>query len=185
MASDHPIVVPERRPPTAGEARAMAHPLRQRVLRLLGTEELTNRQLADRFEADPATMLYHVRILADAGLIEQLPARSGARGAREKPYRSTGRSWWLSDPLEGVAPDLQFGPAQLALTDALAAGPDGMSTFAMFALHLSDDEVAELDRRLLEVIDEYVATDDRRRDRPVHRGVVVLHRVTPGGAAQE
>lgn len=174
------MAVPARRPPTAAEAKALAHPLRQRLVRLLSAEDLTNRQLADRLGADPATVLYHVRILAGAGLVEQLPVRHGTRGAREKPYRSTGRSWWLDDPLAGTAPDVRFGPVELAMEELRASAPGDRATFATFTLHLTPEDVTELDRRLLEVIDEYVATDAERRDRPVHRGFFAVHRVATG-----
>ena len=50
-----------------------------------------------------------------------------------------------------------------------------------FLLHLTQAEVEELDARLLDVIDEYVASDRARLDRPLHRGVFVVHRV-PAGA---
>ncbi|MEN0071156.1 MAG: winged helix-turn-helix domain-containing protein [Propionicimonas sp.] len=170
--------VPVRRPPTEAEARALASVLRQRILRLTATEDLTNRQLADRLAVDPATALYHLRILVEAGLVEQLPPRAGTRGAREKPYRSTRRSWWLESPLAGAAPELQYGPVALSVADLGAAGPAAVSTFATFALHLSQAEVDELDARLVAVLDSYVATDSDRADAgsPVHRGFFVLHR---------
>ena len=44
-------------------------------------------------------------------------------------------------------------------------------------LHLSEEEVRELDRRLLEVLDEYIQTDHQRLDRPVLGGIVVLHQL--------
>jgi hypothetical protein len=56
------------------------------------------------------------------------------------------------------------------------AGPASVRTFARFALHLSDEEVAELDRRIVAVLDEYVATDHERRDRPLYGGAFILHR---------
>src|SRR5688572_29994788 len=63
-----------RRDATVREAKAMAHPLRLRIMRLCGEQELTNKQLADRLNRDPGTVLYHVRLLADAGLLERGPA---------------------------------------------------------------------------------------------------------------
>ena len=167
-----------RRPATDAEASALANVLRQRIVRLTATEELTNRQLPARLGVAPATSLYHLRILLDAGLVEQLPTRAGTRGAREKPYRSTGRTWWLSDPLADAPAGIRFGPVALAVTDALAAGPEAISTFASFSLHPSDAEVDELDARLLDVLDRYVSTDTERADAgpPIRRGIVLLHR---------
>ena len=52
-----------RREATVREAKAMAHPLRLRILRLCLHQELTNKQLAERLGRDPGTVLYHVRHL--------------------------------------------------------------------------------------------------------------------------
>ena len=79
-------------------------------------------------------------------------------------------------PLRGAAGSGDARRRLKALDDALAAGPDAVTTSAAFYLHLSDDDVAELDRRILAVLDEYVATDADRHDRPLHRGLFVLHR---------
>ena len=179
MTSIQPDELPQRRPANEVEARALANVLRQRIVRLTSAQELTNRQLADQLGIDPATALYHVRILVDAGFLEQLPPRRGSRGAREKPYRSTRRTWWLSDPLAGADPGIRFSPAALAMQDALEAGPDQVSTFATFTLHLTDAELDELDARLVEVIDSYVATDRERAraGHPARRGLFLLHRV--------
>ena len=92
----------------------------------------------------------------------------------------------MSDPLADAEPDVRFGPVDIALAEARSAGPEGLATYASFLLHLSPDEVEELDRRILAVLDEYIDSDGTRLDRPAHRGLVVLHRVpdaSAGGAS--
>src|SRR5260370_12248602 len=89
-----------RRPATAREAKALGHPLRLRILRLTAQREMTNKQLADRLDRDPGTVLYHVRQLVEAGLLQPVEVRTGESGALEKPYRPAGRSWWIDSPLE-------------------------------------------------------------------------------------
>jgi len=166
-----------RRRPTELEAKALAHPLRQQILRLCAHQELTNKQLADRLGGEPGTVLHHVRLLVAAGLLQPAEVRTGPSGALEKPYRSAGKTWWLDDPLAGAEPDVRFAPVESALADVLTGGPDAVATYATFLLHLSPDEVTELDRRVLAVLDEYIASDGERLDRPVHRGVFVVHRL--------
>ncbi|MEO3749900.1 winged helix-turn-helix domain-containing protein [Streptomyces sp. B6B3] len=187
---------PRRRRATAREAKALGHPLRLRILRLCWQRELTNKQLADRLGRDPGTVLYHVRQLTEAGLLEQAPVRAGESGALEKPYRARPRTWWLDDLPPGpggpgVGPGGAAASAEPeadgfasidAPLDALreelhAAGPESVGTFVRFALHLSPEDAAELDRRLLALVDEYVRTDDQRLDQPAHGGVVVVHRL--------
>ena len=75
------------------DARALASTVRMRILRLCLDEALTNRQIADRLDRNPATVLHHVRTLADRGFLAAQPVRRGARGSREVPYKSTGKSW--------------------------------------------------------------------------------------------
>jgi hypothetical protein len=172
-----------RRRATILQAKAASHPLRLRILRLCGQQPMTNKQLADRLHCQPGTTLYHVRLLVQAGLLEPAPIRTGTSGALEKPYRTTGQSWWLSaygDTERGEPYDDRDDESSLATIEAFQAelreaGPGSVRTFARFMLHLSEEEVRELDRRLLEVLDEYIQTDHRRLDRPALGGIMVLH----------
>jgi len=174
-----------RRRATILQAKAAAHPLRLRILRLCGQQPMTNKQLADRLDSQPGTTLYHVRLLVRAGLLEPAPIRTGASGALEKPYRASGLSWWLSaygDTDEGEPYDDRDDESSLASIEAFQAelseaGPGSVRTYARFMLHLSDEEVQELDRRLLAVLDEYIQTDHQRLDRPALGGIVVLHQL--------
>jgi DNA-binding transcriptional ArsR family regulator len=166
-----------RRPATPAEAKALAHPLRLRILRMCLLEELTNKQLADRLGSDPGTVFYHVRQLVGAGLLQQAPVRTGASGALEKPYRSSGVTWWIDGPLSNEPADVRYASVEAFQAELEKAGPESVATYERFALHLSADDVEELDRRILAVLDEYVATDDQRRGRPVHGGMFILHRL--------
>jgi DNA-binding transcriptional ArsR family regulator len=166
-----------RRMATVEEAKALAHPLRTRILRLCGQQELTNKQLAVRLDRDPGTIYYHVRLLVDAGLLEPAEVRTGESGALEKPYRSSGASWWLSNPSEGAETHPAVAPLAAFEEELRESGPDSVATFARFALHLSEEDLRELDRRILAVLDEYVDTEDRRRDQPAYGGVFILHRL--------
>ncbi len=71
----------------AEQLKALGHPLRLRVLEMLGRESdepLTNRELANRLGVDPGHLHFHVKMLVRAGLIERT---AGGKG-REKPYRA-------------------------------------------------------------------------------------------------
>ena len=168
---------PRRRQATAAEARALGHPLRLRILRRCGGRELTNKQLADRLGRDPGTVLYHVRQLVSAGLLEPAPVRTGDSGALEKPYRSRGTAWWLDNPLGEAPPDVAFAPIEAFQDEIREAGPDSVQLFERFLLHLSPAGVAELDRRIIAILDELVATDDQRLDQPALGGILVLHQL--------
>jgi hypothetical protein len=101
--------MPSRRPPTEAEAAALASTVRLRIIRMTRVEPLTNARIAELLGRDPATTLHHVRRLVGTGFLEPLPARRGARGAREIPYRATDLSW----NLDGAGADAAAGEAML------------------------------------------------------------------------
>ena len=85
----------ERRAATHDEARALANPLRLRILRLCLDRALTNEELATRLGLNAGTVLHHVRLLVATGFLAAEDERRGARGSVERPYRATGKSWTL------------------------------------------------------------------------------------------
>ena len=70
---------------TLQEARALAHPLRLRILRLCLDQALTNGELAASLGQHPATVLHHVRTLLATGFLAEEASRPGPRGTTEKP----------------------------------------------------------------------------------------------------
>jgi DNA-binding transcriptional ArsR family regulator len=152
---------PDRRPATRAEARALAHPLRLRIIRLCLDDALTNRELADRLGEQPATVLYHVRTLVKTGFMVAEAERRGRRGAREIPYRSTRKSWGLSFP-----PDLAGNVAVIdaARAEIVEAGPDAVLQLARLGVRLRPERLEEIDRRLGELITEALAADDPEGD---------------------
>lgn len=166
-----------RREATAAEAKALGHPLRLRILRLCSGAELTNKQLAMKLSVEPGTTLYHVRQLVSAGFLVQEGVRTGESGALEKPYRSTNMSWWLSNPLAGADPQARTSPIDAFQGELEEAGAESVSTTARFVLHLSQEQVEELDRKILTILDEYIDSDHQRQDQPAHGGIFILHRL--------
>jgi hypothetical protein len=57
------------------------------------------------------------------------------------------------------------------------AGPGSVRTFLRFAVHLSAEDAAELERGILALVERYVSTDDRRSAEPAYGGMIVLHRL--------
>jgi predicted ArsR family transcriptional regulator len=178
------VTRPARRPATPEEAKALAHPVRQRIVRLCGTRERTNKELADRLGRDPATVLPHVRQLVAAGFLEPAAERVGPSGATEKPYRSTGVSWSLSLDTDGSA------SAETAMLDAtreelLQSGPDAVETAARLVVRLTDAQLAEVLERLRTLVDEVVARSAPLDDEtlPAYGALVLVHRFPEPGPA--
>lgn len=160
----------------AQEIKALAHPLRLRILRLCGLHELTNKQLADRLGHDPGTVLYHVRQLLASGFLEPAEVRRGVSGALEKPYRSSGRSWSLDTALHDAGPDSPLAPLDALREELTEAGPDALSSLSRFVLHLSPEDAEELITRVHAVLSDYTDTDQQRSDQPSYGGLFILHR---------
>lgn len=169
----------ERVEPTTAQIKAVASSLRLRILRLCNDREWTNKELADRLERDPATILHHLRLLVAAGLIESTGVRQGPSGAYEKPYRSTGRSWHISFGDNAYIPHEQGELTMLrAFREELAeAGYDSLAELSRFHLHLDDDELRTFITRLFQLLDEYQLSDRMRQERgaPSYGGLVALH----------
>jgi len=169
--------VDDQRPAaSAREIKALAHPLRLRILRLCGLHELTNKQLADRLGQDPGTMLYHVRQLLSAGFLEPAGVRTGESGALEKPYRCTGRSWHLETALGEAGPGGPLAPVEAFREELTEAGPDALASLSRFVLHLSEADADDLITRIHAVLSEYTNSDGQRSDQPAYGGIFVLHR---------
>jgi DNA-binding transcriptional ArsR family regulator len=147
-----------RRPATPEEARALAHPLRLRILRLTLDQSLTNKQLAERLGRDPGTVLHHVRQLVRTGFLVPDEVRQGAKGALEKPYRATGKSWSLSLD-ESAASESTASQAMLEafLAELAEAGPDAATGFGRLALTLDKASLEELLSRIQTILDEFAS----------------------------
>jgi DNA-binding transcriptional ArsR family regulator len=70
--------------------KAMSHPLRVRILAMLGERKASPNQLAGWLGVNLGTVAYHVRTLERAGLIE-LVDETRVRGAIEHHYRAAER----------------------------------------------------------------------------------------------
>jgi predicted ArsR family transcriptional regulator len=172
--------LPARRLATLQEARALAHPLRVRILRLCLDQALTNKELAALLGLRPATVLHHVRTLVATGFLAEQEWRRGPRGSTEKPYRSTGKSWQLDEAMAGKG-------ALEAVLEAVAAevneaGPDSVIEAARMALHLRPEQLDELVgrvRALIGAYDPYEFLADQSPEGDPYAMLIVLHRGSP------
>jgi DNA-binding transcriptional ArsR family regulator len=159
---------------TPEEMRILGHPLRLRILRLALDQPMTNKQLAQRLGRDPGTVLHHVRRLVEGGFLSPQPVRGGRRGALERPYRASGKSWQVR-----MAPSADHA---VSVIDAVRAeigeaGPKATLTTLRLGVRLRAVDLAELRRRISELGDEFAKRDDPRGE-PV--GILaVAHRRRP------
>lgn len=159
-STDQPDAVPHaghryagpRRSATEAEARALASSIRIRILRVCLDRALTNKQIAERVGRNPATVLHHVRTLVDTGFLVADGERRGTRGAREVPYRATGKSWWMNDA--GAAPH-ERDPILAAFLEEVAEVGERNLASSRLALRLADGDLADFRDRLFGLLDEF------------------------------
>jgi transposase len=145
---------------TADEARALANPLRLRILRLCLDEALTNKEVADRLGRDPGSTLHHVRLLVDTGFLAPTEVRSGAKGALEKPYKSTGKSWEMKIVDEAAQADTNLAMVDAFREELAEVGPEGLEFLSRFANNLTDESLAELEARIEAIVEEFALRDE-------------------------
>ncbi|MBO1752770.1 winged helix-turn-helix transcriptional regulator [Actinotalea sp. BY-33] len=131
------------------DARALASVLRMRILRLCLDQALTNKEIAERLGRRPATTFHHVRTLAERGFLAAQPERRGARGAREIPYRATGKSWRMPRVPGTTRVLIDTFLSEVAELD----DPDAM-VVSRLGLRLDEAGYAELHRRLSELLQD-------------------------------
>jgi len=133
------------------QLKALGHPLRVRVLEMLGQEgewQLTNRELAQRLSVDPGHLHFHVRMLLKAGLIELADDGAG----REKPYRAVAKTFRVAPELlaSGGARDIQAAMIdQVQRAHAVYSG-DGTFRSAQLEVKLTVERALELMGAFLE-----------------------------------
>jgi DNA-binding transcriptional ArsR family regulator len=155
------------------QVKALADPLRQKILGELVAEPRTTKQVADRLGL-PATRLYrHVDQLHAAGLIELKETRP-KRGTTEKYFQAIAERFDASDwALGGEAGSVieqafqdAFSAARAELRKSVqtgAVGPDGDPSsimLAMGALRLSPEGFTKLKERLQGIAEDLGCEDE-------------------------
>jgi len=86
----------------SGQFKALGHPVRWRLIRLLGERDATTTQLAAALERSKGSVGHHVKVLSDAGLIELSRTRQ-VGGATEKYWRRSAPGYESADGVRGTS----------------------------------------------------------------------------------
>ena len=142
-----------RRPADEAEAKAIASPLRLRILRFTLHEARTNKEIAEALGLNPATVLHHVRTLTDTGFLIEQPVRRGPRGSRERPYLASGKTWYLQ---MGVDDHLVGGKDLLLQTflEEVSALPPGLLDSSRLGFRLKHEDRDRLMARFQDLLQE-------------------------------
>jgi DNA-binding transcriptional ArsR family regulator len=116
--------------------RAMSHPVRGLILATMGDRVLSPTQLAQELQRPLGTVAYHVRVLLDAGFIEEV-GTSQRRGAIQHHYRVRGDGGNTSLRLHLTQPEID------ALTDDIRTLVDQAAATAAERESAPDEEAPE------------------------------------------
>lgn len=149
--------------------RALAHPLRVRLLRLVREHRpVTGARLAELVGESTASVSYHLSVLARHGFIEPDPAPGPTR--RHKPWRTTFDRLQVTGAQRGVPPvQTPEGAVLATLLDAVREDQDAylagtarlapewedVGTFALSRLVLTPDAVERMTSEVQAVLDRY------------------------------
>jgi DNA-binding transcriptional ArsR family regulator len=105
--------------------KALGHPLRQEMLRHLEAHgPATSTTIAEALGENTGTTSYHLRVLADAGVIEEVPEQANGR-----------ERWWRTFPVDHREPDYEsLSPDDRAALDEWRAAqiPDEVALVNRF-----------------------------------------------------
>lgn len=144
-----------RRPADEAEAKALASPLRLRILRAALHEPRTNKEIAEALGMNPASVLHHVRRLVDTGFLVEQPPRRGPRGSRERPYLASGKSFYL----ETGASDFDGGQDVLLTTflEDVRSLPPGLLESIRLGFRLKEEDRERVLDRFQDLVNELAA----------------------------
>ena len=128
------------------QARALAHPMRHRLLQEVGADGATTSQLANRLRTNKGNVAHHLGVLVDAGLLRRGRTRT-VRGGTEQYF-------------ERAAQRIRF-----------EGGPDGVTTTAMMQTLTEDligDPEALFNHRILRMTAPQAEALARHLDTTVH-----------------
>lgn len=147
--------------------RVLADPQRMSLLLMIGEEPRTVKEMAAAHGVPQTRLYYHVRKLESHGLI-RVARRRMVSGIEERTYEAIAKSWTVSPPLMSSAMvesgvlkacfDMTAAELELAfqLDDVPIGQPDSAVPAISFTrLHLSAEEVAEVQRRIHSIMDDF------------------------------
>ncbi len=167
------------------QSQLILHPLRLRILRVLGAHELTPRMIQERLpDVAPATLYRHLKLLEKAALIEVVREES-KRGTTEKTYVLTQGSLLEGDLLQASLSDWQalfqrFSTHLIADFDRYLNSnepqplQDGVG-FRQALLYLSPAELERLTKELGAVLASYL----KQEPTPERRGITLATILIP------
>jgi DNA-binding transcriptional ArsR family regulator len=138
------------------QVKAISHPLRTTILGLLHERAATVSELAVAVERPKSTVAHHVKVLADAGLVQVVRTRR-VRAIEERFYGRTARMFYVGveRSAEGEEMPRDFNDFEVAARESVAAFADGKLWGFIRHARISEAQASEFWERMAELVAEF------------------------------
>jgi DNA-binding transcriptional ArsR family regulator len=161
MTKKEPVPSGRNEPGNLAELRALAHPLRLRMMELFAEGPRTTKQVAQLLGEPPTKLYHHANALERAGLLKLSKTRQN-RGAIEKWYeasrsliagRQLSRSRPMQQAISGLA-TVALEQARREIELALRTASGGRPLVMRVTVNGDEHQIADIRKRLLQVLTE-------------------------------
>lgn len=141
---------------TPSQVKALSHAIRTTILGLLHERAATVTELAVALERPKSTIAHHVKVLADAGLVQVVRTRR-VRAIEERFYGRTARMFYIGIERgpEGDEMPRDFNDFEVAAGESAAAFRDGTLWGFLRHARISEAQASEFWQRMAELVTEF------------------------------
>jgi DNA-binding transcriptional ArsR family regulator len=141
---------------TPSQVKAISHSLRTKILSLLHERAATVTELAVAVERPKSTVAHHVKVLAEAGLVQVVRTRR-VRAIEERFYGRTARMFYVGIERSPDGDDMprDFNDFEVAARESTAAYRDGKLWGFIRHARISEEQASEFWERMAELVTEF------------------------------
>src|SRR5579862_1515687 len=138
------------------QVKAISHPLRTTILGLLHERAATVTELAAALERPKSTVAHHVKVLADAGLVQVVRTRR-VRAIDERFYGRTARMFYVSVErgADGDQMPRDFNDFEVAAQESATAYQVGKLWGFIRHARISETQAREFWERMAKLVEEF------------------------------
>ena len=138
------------------QVKAIGHPLRTTILGLLHERAATVSELAVALERPKSTVAHHVKVLAEAGLVQVVRTRR-VRAIEERFYGRTARMFYVSVERSAEGDDMprDFNDFEVAARESAAAYRDGKLWGFIRHARISEAQASDFWERMAGLVAEF------------------------------
>ncbi len=138
------------------QVKALSHPLRTTILHLLHERAATVSELAAALDRPKSTVAHHVKVLADAGLVQVVRTRR-VRAIEERFYGRTARLFYVSVERDADGEDMprDFNDFEVAARESVGAFHDGKLWGFLRHARISEEQASVFWERMAELVAEF------------------------------